>query len=122
MGQSALKQKKIPTRQCLGCNEHKPKKELLRVLRTPEGEIVLDFTGKKSGRGAYICYDVKCLKKARKSMMQETELQKFTVFKDLVKGILGKDKTIELLQEAEELMQYYDYEMAIQKYNRFGGA
>ena len=61
------KQKKIPLRQCLGCNEHKPKKELLRVVRTPEGEIVLDFTGKKSGRGAYICYDSKCLKKARKT-------------------------------------------------------
>ena len=44
------KQKKIPERQCLGCNEHKPKRELLRVVRTPEGEIVLDFTGKKSGR------------------------------------------------------------------------
>ena len=62
-----MKPKKIPTRQCLGCNEHKPKKELLRVVRTPEGEITLDFTGKKSGRGAYICYDVKCLRKARKS-------------------------------------------------------
>lgn len=75
MGQSALKQKKIPTRQCLGCNEHKPKKELLRVLRTPEGEIVLDFTGKKSGRGAYICYDVKCLKKARKSKRIDKSLE-----------------------------------------------
>ncbi|MBR4012891.1 MAG: YlxR family protein [Clostridia bacterium] len=61
------KQKKIPERQCLGCNEHKPKRELLRVVRTPEGEIVLDFTGKKSGRGAYICRDVKCLRRARKS-------------------------------------------------------
>lgn len=60
-------QRKIPERQCLGCNEHKPKKELLRVVRTPEGEIVLDFTGKKSGRGAYICHSVSCLKKARKS-------------------------------------------------------
>ncbi len=61
------KQRKIPLRQCLGCNEHKPKKELLRVVRTPEGEICLDFTGKLSGRGAYICRDVRCLKKARKS-------------------------------------------------------
>ena len=61
------KVKKIPERQCLGCNEHKPKSELLRVLRTPEGEIILDFTGKKSGRGAYICRDVGCLKKARRS-------------------------------------------------------
>ncbi len=59
--------KKIPMRQCMGCNEHKPKLELLRVVRSPEDEISLDFTGKKSGRGAYICRDVKCLKRARKS-------------------------------------------------------
>lgn len=59
--------KKIPMRQCLGCNEHKPKTGLLRVVRSPEGEISLDFTGKKSGRGAYLCRDVKCLRKARKS-------------------------------------------------------
>ena len=60
-------QKKIPMRQCLGCNEHKPKRELLRVVRDPEGNVTLDFTGKKSGRGAYICKDVKCFKKVRKS-------------------------------------------------------
>lgn len=59
--------RKVPQRQCLGCNEHKPKRELLRVVRSPEGEISLDFTGKKSGRGAYICHDLRCLKKARKS-------------------------------------------------------
>ena len=59
--------KKIPMRQCMGCNEHKPKIELLRVVRSPEGEISLDFRGKKSGRGAYICRDVKCLRRARKS-------------------------------------------------------
>lgn len=69
------KQKKIPMRQCMGCNEHKPKKELLRVVRTPEGDVVLDFTGKKSGRGAYICYDSKCLKKARKSRRIESNLE-----------------------------------------------
>lgn len=68
------KVKKIPQRQCLGCNEHKPKKELLRVVRSPEGEISLDFTGKKSGRGAYICWDVRCLKKARKSRRIERSL------------------------------------------------
>ena len=61
------KVKKIPMRQCLGCNEHKPKAELLRVVRSPEGEISLDFTGKKSGRGAYLCHDVKCLRRVRKS-------------------------------------------------------
>ena len=60
-------QKKIPMRQCMGCSEHFPKKELLRVVLTPEGEVLLDFTGKKSGRGAYICKSVKCLQRARKS-------------------------------------------------------
>ncbi len=68
------KVKKIPQRQCLGCNEHKPKKELLRVVRSPEGEISLDFTGKKSGRGAYICHNVQCLKKARKARRIERSL------------------------------------------------
>ena len=61
------KVRKIPMRQCMGCNEHKPKQELLRVVRSPEGEISLDFTGKKNGRGAYLCRDVKCLRRARKS-------------------------------------------------------
>lgn len=61
------KKRKIPERQCLGCNAHKPKGELLRVVRTPEGDVRLDFGGKMNGRGAYICRDVECLKKARKS-------------------------------------------------------
>ena len=61
------KVKKIPMRQCLGCAEHKPKAELLRVVLSPDGSVSLDFTGKKSGRGAYICKDKKCLQKARKS-------------------------------------------------------
>ena len=56
-------QKKIPMRQCLGCREAKPKKELIRVVRSPEGQISLDFKGKASGRGAYICHDSQCLKK-----------------------------------------------------------
>jgi predicted RNA-binding protein YlxR (DUF448 family) len=67
VGKVEQKKKKTPERQCLGCNEHRPKMELLRVVRTPDGEIVLDFTGKKSGRGAYICRNVSCLKKARRS-------------------------------------------------------
>ncbi len=69
------KKKKIPMRQCLGCNEHKPKIELLRVVRSPEGEISLDFKGKKSGRGAYICRDVKCLRRARKSRRIDKNLE-----------------------------------------------
>ena len=54
-------------RTCLGCNESKPKRELVRVVKTKEGEISLDLTGRKSGRGAYICRDIECLKKARKA-------------------------------------------------------
>ena len=69
------KTRKIPLRRCLGCNEQKPKVELLRVVRTPEGEIVLDFTGKKSGRGAYICRNVKCLRKAAKSHRIDKNLE-----------------------------------------------
>ena len=69
------KVKKIPMRRCVGCNEHKPKAELLRVVRDPEGGISLDFKGKKSGRGAYICRDVKCLKKARKSHRIDRDLE-----------------------------------------------
>ena len=69
------KVRKIPVRQCLGCNEHKPKVELIRVVRSPEGEISLDTRGKKSGRGAYICHNVKCLNKARKSKRIERALE-----------------------------------------------
>lgn len=58
--------KKIPQRMCLGCREHKPKKELVRVVRSPEGEISVDLTGRKNGRGAYVCKNAECLKRARK--------------------------------------------------------
>ena len=68
-------QKKIPVRRCVGCGEHFPKSELVRVLRTPEMEIILDLTGKKSGRGAYICKNASCLKKARKSRRIEASLE-----------------------------------------------
>ena len=66
-----MKPKKIPMRMCLGCNEMKPKKELIRVVKSPEGEISLDFTGKKSGRGAYSCRSVECFNKARKGRRLE---------------------------------------------------
>ena len=62
-----VKIKKIPLRMCTGCGESKPKKELIRVVKSPDGIISLDFTGKKSGRGAYVCPDIQCLKKARKA-------------------------------------------------------
>ena len=63
--------KKIPLRQCVGCREHKPKKELIRVVRSPEGAVSLDFKGKLPGRGAYVCPSEDCLAKARKSRALE---------------------------------------------------
>jgi predicted RNA-binding protein YlxR (DUF448 family) len=59
--------KKIPLRQCVGCGEMKSKKEMMRVLKTAENDIILDVTGKKNGRGAYVCISEECLKKARKN-------------------------------------------------------
>ena len=66
-----MQQKKVPMRKCIGCNESKTKKELVRFVRSPQGDISLDLVGKKSGRGAYICPDTECLKKARKSRRLE---------------------------------------------------
>ena len=70
----AQKEKKLPTRRCVGCSEHRVKNELIRVVRTPQGEVVLDRTGKKNGRGAYLCPDPACLKKAVKSGRLGTNL------------------------------------------------
>ncbi|MCR5088368.1 MAG: YlxR family protein [Oscillospiraceae bacterium] len=63
--------KKIPMRQCLGCRERRPKRELVRVVRSPEGEVHLDLSGKANGRGAYLCPDPDCLKRAVKSRALE---------------------------------------------------
>jgi predicted RNA-binding protein YlxR (DUF448 family) len=84
--------KKIPVRRCTGCGEHFPKNELVRVLRTPEGEIVIDLTGKKNGRGAYICKNLACLKKARKSGRIASSLEcsiPDTVYDRLEEEIVG---------------------------------
>lgn len=70
-----MAEKRIPTRRCVGCGEHFPKNTLIRVLRTPEGEIVLDLTGKRSGRGAYICKKTACLAKAKKARRLEVSLE-----------------------------------------------
>ena len=61
--------KKIPLRKCAGCQEMKPKKELIRVIKTEEDKVEIDLTGKKNGRGAYICHSDECLKKAIKSKL-----------------------------------------------------
>ncbi len=69
------KQRKIPRRMCLGCRENKNKRELLRVVRSAEGEVLLDPTGKKAGRGAYICWDEACLQKAIRGKSLEKNLR-----------------------------------------------
>ena len=66
--------KKIPMHQCAGCREMKPKKELVRVVRSPEGVISLDFRGKAPGRGAYVCPNLECLRRARKARSLERSL------------------------------------------------
>ena len=68
-------QKKIPQRQCMGCRERRAKRELIRVVRTPEGNVNLDFGGKLNGRGAYICPQSQCLKKALRSKALDRSLE-----------------------------------------------
>ena len=70
-----MQQKKIPIRRCAGCNSQKPKKELVRVVRSPQGEISLDTTGKKPGRGVYVCPNAACLAKAQKAKRLERALE-----------------------------------------------
>ena len=67
--------KKVPMRKCIGCQEMKNKKEMMRVLKTPEGEIVIDLTGRKNGRGAYLCFSKECLEKSMKNKGLERSLK-----------------------------------------------
>ena len=78
--------KKIPQRKCLGCMEIFPKKELIRVVRTPEGDVCIDLKGKMSGRGAYICKKEACLKKAIKSKRIQTNLE-VTISDELIESL-----------------------------------
>ena len=68
-------QKRIPQRQCMGCRERKPKRDMIRVVRCTDGEVRLDFSGKLNGRGAYICPDIQCLKKAQKTRALDRSLE-----------------------------------------------
>ena len=74
MAQNPQREKKTVERRCIGCGQRFEKRDLIRVVRTPEGTIELDFVGKKSGRGAYICPKAVCLRKARKAKRLETNL------------------------------------------------
>jgi predicted RNA-binding protein YlxR (DUF448 family) len=84
--------KKIPQRQCIGCGEMKNKKEMLRVIKTPEENIIIDATGKKNGRGAYICKSLECFQKAVKSRGLERSLKvniPREVYEELEKELSG---------------------------------
>ena len=69
-----MKPKKIPMRMCVGCREMKEKRELIRIVRTPEGEVAIDDTGKRSGRGAYVCRRAECLTRAIRQKQLERQL------------------------------------------------
>ena len=74
MAEKGQKVKKIPMRRCIGCREHFPKRDLIRVVRSPEGSTALDFTGRAPGRGAYLCARTACFEKARKTRRLEQNL------------------------------------------------
>ena len=90
--------KKIPMRQCVGCGEMKNKKELMRVLKTAEDSIVLDMTGRKNGRGAYLCMDKECLAKARKNKGLERSF-KMSIPKEVYENL---EKEFEEGEHAEQ--------------------
>mgnify|MGYP003586988348 FL=1 len=86
-----MKQKKIPQRMCVGCQEMKNKKELIRIVRTPDGEVVLDPTGKKAGRGAYVCSAESCFTQAYKQKRLERALKhavEASVYESIRTGLL----------------------------------
>ena len=88
-----MKEKKIPERRCVGCGISFPKKDLIRVVRLPDGGAELDPTGKKAGRGAYICRRAECLKKARKAKRLERNLEvtiSDEVYEELERGLSEK--------------------------------
>ena len=95
-GESGVKPaKRVPMRQCLGCREHKPKRELVRIVRSPEGQVSLDRSGKMNGRGAYLCHDPECLRRAVKAKALERAF-----------GTAVPDDVLERL--TEELEQPYE--------------
>ena len=85
--------KKIPLRQCIGCGEMKNKREMIRVIKTPEGEILLDATGRKNGRGAYLCPSGECLKKAVKNKGLERSF-KMAIPKEIYENLEKEMETL----------------------------
>ena len=84
-----MKPKKIPMRMCVGCREMKEKRDLIRIVRTPEGDAVLDPTGKKSGRGAYVCRRAECLQRALRQKQLERQLE-IKLTQDITEALTGE--------------------------------
>ena len=84
-----MKPKKIPMRMCVGCREMKEKRELIRVVRTPEGQVELDATGKRSGRGAYVCRQADCLKRSIKQKQLERQLE-ITLTPEIIEALTAE--------------------------------
>ena len=84
-----MKPKKIPMRMCVGCREMKEKRELIRIVRTPEGTAVLDSTGKRSGRGAYVCRQEECLKRSIKQRQLERQLE-ITLTPEIIEALTAE--------------------------------
>ena len=94
MGTNNMRVRKVPMRQCTGCGERKEKKELIRIIKTPEDLIEVDFTGKKNGRGAYICNSTECLKLARKRKSLERSLKTsipYEVYQQIEKEMVSNE-------------------------------
>ena len=81
-----MKPKKIPMRMCVGCREMKEKRELIRIVRTPEGTVVMDSSGKRSGRGAYVCRDAECLRRAIRQKQLERQLE-ITMTEEIIEAL-----------------------------------
>ena len=92
--------KRIPQRKCIGCGVSKNKSDLIRVVRSPENEISIDLKGKKSGRGAYICKDENCLKKAVKAKKFDRSLE-VSISDEILESLLGQIKEIEIETQTE---------------------
>ncbi|MBP2001076.1 putative RNA-binding protein YlxR (DUF448 family) [Paenibacillus shirakamiensis] len=95
-----MKQRKIPLRKCVACQQMMPKKQLIRVVRTPEDEVLIDLTGKKSGRGAYLCGNVACFKLAHKNRALDRALKapvKPEIYEQLARDFVAAQDEFEAL-------------------------
>lgn len=95
-----MKPKKIPMRMCVGCREMKEKRELIRIVRTPEGTVVMDPSGKKSGRGAYVCRDAECLRRAIRQKQLERQLE-IPITDEIIGGLTAEMERLNAGKNAE---------------------